>query len=275
MDGGDRTVAPVLHGGGGAAPRARATPHRLAARRRTDALAAPLRLAHEPPRRHRTGHGRSVLEPHRRRLPVGAPRPPHARPPHRRRRASPCTARSPRPAAATAPTSRWSPARSAPSPTTRSSRGPSTRPPRAASTSPSPAADLGDVHPNTVRIVLEGGRRARAPSPAPASAAAWSGSSTSTASGSTYRGSHPALLLRHVDTPGVIARVARVIADDDVNVATLVMRPPQARRRRHDVDRGRPAVDEPASRLPGHLRYVTWLRELPEVMHAETEEEAA
>jgi L-serine dehydratase len=126
-------------------------------------------------------------------------------------------------------------------------------------------ADLGDVHPNSVRAVLEGdGERI-----------ALTGSSLG---GGLVRvfdvdgfridfsGSHPTLLLRHLDTPGVIARVARVIADDDVNIATLV----SARRKRGgdammSIEIDRP-LTKPARDYLQHLRYVTWLRELPEVM---------
>ena len=128
------------------------------------------------------------------------------------------------------------------------------------------SADLGDVHPNTVRIVLEGGE----------ARVALTGSSLGGGLVKVFEldgfridfsGSHPTLLLRHLDTPGVIARVARVIADDDVNIATLV----SARRKRGgeammsiEVDR---PLTRPASDYLQHLRYVTWMRQLPEVMH--------
>ena len=137
-------------------------------------------------------------------------------------------------------------------------------------------ADLGDVHPNSVRIALEGvdahvadagvAREARV---------VVSGSSLGGGLVRVYdvdgfridfSGSHPTLLIRHLDTPGVIARVARVIADDDVNIATLV----SARRKRGgdammSIEIDRP-LTQPASAYLAHLRYVTWLRELPEVM---------
>jgi len=126
-------------------------------------------------------------------------------------------------------------------------------------------ADLGDVHPNSVRIVLEG-----------------SGARVATTGSSLgggivrvfdldgfridFSGAHPTLLLRHLDTPGVIARVARVIADDDVNIATLV----SARRKRGgeammSIEIDRP-LTRPASDYLQHLRYVTWMRQLPAVM---------
>jgi len=126
--------------------------------------------------------------------------------------------------------------------------------------------DLGDVHPNTVRITLSAGD-----------------DRSVTLTGSSlggglvrvfevdgfridFSGAHATLLIRHLDTPGVIARVARVIADDDVNIATLV----SARRKRGgeammSVEIDRP-LTKPARDYLRHLRYVTWLRELPEVM---------
>ena len=146
-------------------------------------------------------------------------------------------------------------------------------------------ADLGDVHPNSVRIVLElldtaaGAAAAGAAGVGPAGV----GDARIVVTGSSlggglvrvfdvdgfridFSGSHPTLLIRHLDTPGVIARVARVIADDDVNIATLV----SARRKRGgdammSIEIDRP-LTQPASAYLEHLRYVTWLRELPEVM---------
>lgn len=125
--------------------------------------------------------------------------------------------------------------------------------------------DLGDVHPNTVRIELEGGE------------ARISLVGSSLGGGIVrvfeingfhidFSGSHPTLLLRHIDTPGVIARVARVIADDDVNIATLV----SARRKRGgeammSIEIDRP-LSQPALNYLNHLRFITWLRELPAVM---------
>jgi L-serine dehydratase len=135
-------------------------------------------------------------------------------------------------------------------------------------------ADLGDVHPNTVRIELEGGaERVRVVG------SSLGGGLVRVFDVDGFRidfsGAHHTLLVRHVDTPGVIARVARVIADDDVNVAALVC----ARRKRGgdammsiEVDR---ALSAPALAYLNHLRFVSWLRLLPEVMHAETEEVAA
>jgi len=126
-------------------------------------------------------------------------------------------------------------------------------------------ADLGDVHPNSVRTVLEGdGERVTV------TGSSLGGGLVRVFDVDGFRidfsGSHPTLLLRHLDTPGVIARVARVIADDDVNIATLV----SARRKRGgdammSIEIDRP-LTTPARDYLQHLRYVTWLRELPEVM---------
>ena len=128
--------------------------------------------------------------------------------------------------------------------------------------------DLGDVHPNTVRIELEGGE------------ASISLTGSSLGGGAVrvfevngfridFSGSHPTLLIRHIDTPGVIARVARVIADDDVNIATLV----SARRKRGgeammslEIDR---PLSAPALAYLTHLHTITWLRELPAVMDSD------
>ena len=126
-------------------------------------------------------------------------------------------------------------------------------------------ADLGDVHPNSVRIVLE-----HDDARVVVTGSSLGGGLVRVFDVDGFRidfsGSHPTLLIRHLDTPGVIARVARVIADDDVNIATLV----SARRKRGgdammSIEIDRP-LTQPASAYLEHLRYVTWLRELPEVM---------
>ncbi|MEX2501291.1 MAG: L-serine ammonia-lyase, iron-sulfur-dependent subunit beta [Trueperaceae bacterium] len=130
-------------------------------------------------------------------------------------------------------------------------------------------ADLGDVHPNTVRIETHG-----APDADPESVAL---TGSSLGGGLVrvfevdgfrveFRGGQHTLLIRHHDQPGVIARVARVLADDDSNVATLHC----ARRKRGgeammsvEIDRG---LSGPALNYLAHLPYVTWLRMLPEVL---------
>ena len=128
--------------------------------------------------------------------------------------------------------------------------------------------DLGDVHPNTVRIELDGGEQRIS-----LTGSSLGGGAVRVFEVDGFRidfsGSHPTLLIRHIDTPGVIARVARVIADDDVNIATLV----SARRKRGgeammSVEVDRPLSD-PALAYLRHLRFITWLRELPTVMESD------
>jgi L-serine dehydratase len=131
-------------------------------------------------------------------------------------------------------------------------------------------ADLGDVHPNSVRIALERVDVGDVDARVVVTGSSLGGGLVRVFDVDGFRidfsGSHPTLLIRHLDTPGVIARVARVIADDDVNIATLV----SARRKRGgdammSIEIDRP-LTRPASAYLEHLRYVTWLRELPEVM---------
>lgn len=126
-------------------------------------------------------------------------------------------------------------------------------------------ADLGDVHPNTVRVTLANGEEQ----------VSLTGSSLGGGAvkvfavkdfDTSFSGSLHTLLVQHTDIPGVIARVARVIADDEVNIATLY----SARRRRGgqammsiELDR---RLAQYALDYLTHLPYVSWLRMLPEVM---------
>jgi len=132
-------------------------------------------------------------------------------------------------------------------------------------------ADLGDVHPNTVRIVSMG-------EPGEGEAGETVSLTGSSIGGGLVRvfdvngfgidftGASHTLLVRHEDRPGVIARVARVIADDEGNIATLH----SARKRKGgdammsiEMDRrlSQVALDYLAS-----VSYVHWLRMLPEVL---------
>ncbi len=130
-------------------------------------------------------------------------------------------------------------------------------------------ADLGDVHPNTVRIRTEGG---------PDGAAEEVALTGSSLGGGLvrvfdvdgfrveFRGGLHTLLVRHHDQPGVIARVARVLADDASNIATLHC----ARKERGgeammsvEIDR---RLSQPALDYLAHLPYVHWMRMLPEVL---------
>jgi L-serine dehydratase len=133
-------------------------------------------------------------------------------------------------------------------------------------------ADLGDVHPNTVRIETDGG---------PAGARERLRSTGSSLGGGLvrvfdvdgfgidFRGGHHTLLVRHDDRPGVIARVTRVIADDEGNIATLY----SARRKRGGQAMMSVEMDRDLSPVAlaylAHLPTLHWLRMLPEVLSGE------
>ncbi|PYE54770.1 L-serine ammonia-lyase [Deinococcus yavapaiensis KR-236] len=125
--------------------------------------------------------------------------------------------------------------------------------------------NLGDVHPNTARIDLIGG-----------------GSDASVIASSTgggaihvvrvdgfktdFTGASPTLLLRYQDAVGMIARVATLIAEDGVNIATLVC----TREKRGgsamlsiELDT---RLSDHAIRSIAHAPEIRWLRMLPKVM---------
>lgn len=129
--------------------------------------------------------------------------------------------------------------------------------------------DLGDVHPNTVCIRLENAQERV------------SVIGSSLGGGlvrllkvnefeANFSGSYHTLLVEHEDRPGVIARVARILADDEVNIATIH----SARQKRG----GRALMSVEVDRRPAqyaldylwHLPYSNWIRMLPEVMSGET-----
>jgi L-serine dehydratase len=127
------------------------------------------------------------------------------------------------------------------------------------------SADLGDVHPNTVRIELQNADEL----------VSMMGSSLGGGMVRVFQvndfeidfsGSSYALLIQHDDRPGVIARVARVIADDDGNIGRLH----SARRRRGGQAMMSVEVDKRLSQYVldylTHLPYIGWVRMLPEVM---------
>ena len=134
--------------------------------------------------------------------------------------------------------------------------------------------DLGDVHPNTVQFTLSaaderlellgsslGGGLVR----------------VSQVNGFelNFSGAHHTLLLRHTDQPGVIATVARVLADDAVNIVTLhCARGNHARGRRGGAAMMSLELEEaPAAHVLDYLAQlsaVSWLRLLPQVMRGET-----
>lgn len=128
--------------------------------------------------------------------------------------------------------------------------------------------DLGDVHPNTVRITLENAQERL------------SLTGSSLGGGvvrvfkvgefdTSFSGHHHTLLVKHQDRLGVIARVARVIADDEVNIATLT----STRLKRGgealmavEIDR---RLAQYALDYLTHHPYIHWMRLLPEVMSGE------
>ncbi len=133
-------------------------------------------------------------------------------------------------------------------------------------------ADLGDVHPNSVRIELW-----TAEADQPSRGVTLLGSSLGGGLVKVFEldgfrleftGGSPTLLVRHRDAPGVLARVTRVIADDDVNVATLYC----ARRRKGGEAMMSVECDRPISQAAAdyllHLNSISWLRQIPAVMSA-------
>lgn len=122
--------------------------------------------------------------------------------------------------------------------------------------------ELGNVHPNTVRIELEnedeqhevlgssiGGGLVRI----------WKVDGLN----AYLTGETPALLVRHDDRPGVIARVARVLADDEVNIARLV----SGRAQKGGEALMSLEIDQPLSDVAlaylAHLPYVHWIKAVP------------
>jgi L-serine dehydratase len=127
------------------------------------------------------------------------------------------------------------------------------------------SGDLGDVHPNTVRIELRNVEES----------VSMVGSSLGGGQVRVFQvngfeidfsGSSYALLIQHDDRPGVIARVARVIADDDGNIGRLHC----ARRKRGGQAMMSVEIDKTLSQYVleylSRLPYVGWVRMLPEVM---------
>lgn len=124
--------------------------------------------------------------------------------------------------------------------------------------------ELGDVHPNTVRIVLENDDER----------AVVYGSSLGGGVVKIWRidhfeahltGAAPTLLVKHVDTPGVIARVARVLADDEVNIAYLTSsRDKKGGEALMSIEMDKPLAEVPLLYL-NHLPYVLWARVVPPV----------
>ncbi len=125
--------------------------------------------------------------------------------------------------------------------------------------------DLGDVHPNTVKMSLS-----NAEEEVEVVGSSLGGGSVRVFKVNgfdiNFSGAYHTLLLEHEDKPGVIARVARVIADDEVNIATLHC----ARRKRGGSAMMSVEVDRQLSQYVldylTEVPYIHWLRFLPEVM---------
>ena len=131
--------------------------------------------------------------------------------------------------------------------------------------------DLGDVHPNTVRLNLRN-EQERVSVVGSSLGGGLVRISSVNDFDILFTGAYHTLLVEHDDKPGVIARVARVVADDGVNIATLH----SARRRRGgrammSVETDRRLAQYALDYLT-QLPYVHLLRMLPEVMSGNSEE---
>lgn len=127
-------------------------------------------------------------------------------------------------------------------------------------------ADLGDVHPNSVRIEL------RAADEQISMTGSSLGAGLVKVFGiddleTSFSGSYHTLLVLHEDRPGVIAQVARVIAEDGGNIATIFSK----RQRRGgqalmavEIDR---RLAQYALDYLNHVTYAHWVRMLPVVMN--------
>lgn len=133
--------------------------------------------------------------------------------------------------------------------------------------------DLGDVHPNTVHFSLKNAHETLE----------LTGSSLGGGLVKVFKvsgfdasvsGSYHTLLLEHHDRPGVIATVARVLADDAVNIANLHC----ARNRRGERAMMSLELEQaPAQYVLDYLNglgAIGWLRLLPDVMGSRLEAEA-
>lgn len=68
-----------------------------------------------------------------------------------------------------------------------------------------------------------------------------------------------------MSTPGVVARVARILADDEVNIAYLTV----SRKKKGGEAMMSLEVDRPLSEVPlnlEYLSYILWVRPIPPVM---------
>lgn len=126
-------------------------------------------------------------------------------------------------------------------------------------------ADLGDVHPNTVRIELSTDDQNTS-----VLGSSVGGGFVEILEVNDFRakftgGAHTLLAL-HKDQPGVIAKVATVIADDNGNISTMF----SAAQGRGGYAMMSIEMSKPLSKHVldyfEHLDYIFWLRQLPNVM---------
>jgi len=128
-------------------------------------------------------------------------------------------------------------------------------------------ADLGDIHPNSVLMELDPGDGGEGVSVLGSSlGAGFVRISQVNGFDVQVSGAYHTILALHTDQPGVIARVAGVVADDNGNIATAF----SARQRRGghammSVEIDRPLAPYAVSYL-SQLPYIHWLRTLPAVM---------
>lgn len=125
--------------------------------------------------------------------------------------------------------------------------------------------DLGDVHPNSALLTLEGGGQKVS---VMASSTGGGVIEVSKVDGFkvSFSGSSPTVLLRYADAQGIIARVATLIAADHVNIATLTC----TREKRGgdamltiELDN---SLSVPAYRFVSHWPEMNWARLVQPVM---------
>ena len=132
-------------------------------------------------------------------------------------------------------------------------------------------ADLGDIHPNSARLELTGDGEESVSVLGSSLGAGFVRVTQVNGFDVHVSGAYHTLLALHTDRPGVIARVAGVVADDDGNIATAF----SARQKRGGHAMMSVEIDKPladyATRYLAELPYIHWLRQLPEVMRGAEE----
>jgi len=122
--------------------------------------------------------------------------------------------------------------------------------------------ELGDVHPNTVRIELSAGAESHVvvgSSIGGGMVRIWQIDGLD----AYLSGEAPALLVRHRDRPGAIARVALVLADEGINIARIVSgRAQKGGDALMSLEMDQPASEAALAYLK-HLEFVLWARQLP------------